>query len=606
MVRRWWGGLATLILLGLLPACSSASPEPGPLASSCSIPAPLATASSAPRLSGPAVAALASGRATHSFSLDDAAFQMAPPGSAHPTITREQAECAAMAATDMAGYSLGLWAQESGFALGYGRVTISSTLTSHPANNPVGVAGGTEGVPEAARLPPVTSYRSRLAWVFAVLAQEPTNCPAETAPPVVKQRRSDYGYQLLILDARRGDGALVYSEGGPLPCGGAGRVAPAVSQPVEQVSVPWRLRDRTRDGYAGHIWVQVESCDGYSRSVNVQEGGSLVRFVVQRPIGVDCRPSRWVSILLQSATVIVKLPITLTHAELGPYIASAVSPGPVSHSSSTGEVQTITASENGRTLDAKVGDVLEVLPLGASQLEAVNPTQTSDPAVLARIENGALVAAFRAVGLGRADLLVPASQCPSPASAGSCPFRVHVVVGPAGAEVPPVSLLNIKGLLLTQSPGGPYQYLAPGTAEPSSNIGQRSAQYSGVVYGLADEGSLFGASWPAISRNNGASWAIDGPQMWRAAAQGAAYVDHITSYSPYDVAAWGGALWVTSDAGAHWYGGVIGEGVVTLGYANGAFTAEVLPVTGDVDWIYASQDGGQTWSFSRFGQTTES
>ena len=74
--------------------------------------------------------------------------------------------------------------------------------------------------------------------------------------------------------------------------------------------------------------------------------------------------------------------------------------------------------------------------------------------------------------------------------------------------------------------------------------------------GIADQGAFFGSSYPAISRDDGASWAISGPRMSRAAADGAHVTDRVGATSNDTVVLWGhGGNFVEAlPPGAHyWY-----------------------------------------------------
>jgi hypothetical protein len=61
------------------------------------------------------------------------------------------------------------------------------------------------------------------------------------------------------------------------------------------------------------------------------------------------------------------------------------------------------------------------------------------------------------------------------------------------------------------------------------------------LFGLADCASYLGSAYPAVSDDGGHPWKTAGPELWKAAAQGAASVDYVTS-SGAVVALWGSSV----------------------------------------------------------------
>lgn len=420
-------------------ALAGCSGRPGqasaPNTTTCFVPSAVAggtpTPGTGPELAGPAAVSLTGGAARSGFTLDDGAFSLSAPGRSRPTIGQEEARCRALAAMTFDGYSLAEWAV-TGYALGYGKVSIAQSAMDNLQTNSTVYTGGTGGIPHSPVLPPITSYRDRLAWAFVVRAQQGSSCPAEagTTPPSAVLP-TDYGYAVFLLDASSGGGALVYQEGGVNSCGEPGRQAPSVSQPLDQVSVPWRLVSRDGDDYGGQIQALVLPCDGYSRAVNVLYGTSTVQVTVQRPVGYACGTQRWVPLRLLAATVTTKLPTHLVAARTGLYLAgvtlSPSSPGP----QPTGTLINVPPSDNGQSLSVRVGDVLSVLPIGEPSPTNVNPVRSTNSAVLEPVSPASLVAEFRALKVGEADLVIDAKNCPSSHLPGACPFLVHVSVGRA-------------------------------------------------------------------------------------------------------------------------------------------------------------------------------
>lgn len=141
---------------------------------------------------------------------------------------------------------------------------------------------------------------------------------------------ADYNYELFLLDAATGGRALGYLQSHAEPCGGAGRVAPQVEVPREQVSIPWTLGTRNPDGHSATITAEVLPCDGYLPTVNVDRDQPSAAVFVERPVGADvaaCGAARSATLTLHAATVTASLPATIGHDPTGLF-AGVTSPGP--------------------------------------------------------------------------------------------------------------------------------------------------------------------------------------------------------------------------------------------------------------------------------------
>jgi hypothetical protein len=241
----------------MLSACGAAAPTrtvthtdastPRP---PCSIPADLPTgsggSSSNRPLSGPAVASLRGGAAKSSFSLDAGGLVVNSPGPGdRPAVTRDQAECDALASLNANNFPFSGMAIQSGIAIGYGRVSVRRSLLT--ATAPVVYRNG-EGQ-TTPTVPAPTPYVDRLAWVVVFEWTAPISCPdipvrlpghlaASTTPSAPPSAPASPDYQVFLLDATTGGGALVYTEGRPAPCGGRGTVPPEVNVPVKASSAP--------------------------------------------------------------------------------------------------------------------------------------------------------------------------------------------------------------------------------------------------------------------------------------------------------------------------------------------------------------------------------
>lgn len=155
-------------------------------------------------------------------------------------------------------------------------------------------------------------------------------------------------------------------------------------------------------------------------------------------------------------------------------------------------------------------------------------------------------------------------------------------------------------------PGGGLAWLRPGTTVPSQDIRSRVHLGAGVEAGLADQGTLFGFAYPALSRDGGRSWRVDGPQFYHAGADGPGTTTQLVSLADVTLIAWGqtGNLVKTSgDLGRHWVQALFSGGVLSLRVVGSEIivraTGDALPPgsqTGPLaTWIYRSTDGGQRW-----------
>ncbi len=176
--------------------------------------------------------------------------------------------------------------------------------------------------------------------------------------------------------------------------------------------------------------------------------------------------------------------------------------------------------------------------------------------------------------------------------------------------LPPGTLGFPKTIVATPDPatdpGGGLAWLPPGTTVPSRDIRSRVDLGAGVDAGLADQGTLFGFAYPALSRDGGRSWSVDGPQFYHAGADGPGTTTQLVSLANATLIAWGqtGNLVKTSgDLGRHWVQALFPGGVLSLRVVgNGIIvraTGDALPPGSDTaplaTWIYRSTDGGQRW-----------
>lgn len=122
---------------------------------------------------------------------------------------------------------------------------------------------------------------------------------------------------------------------------------------------------------------------------------------------------------------------------------------------------------------------------------------------------------------------------------------------------------------------------------------------AGSLFGLASCGAFLGSTYPAVSRDDGKSWRIAGPELSFAAAQGADAVEYVTG-TRRTIAFWGASIVTSPDWGRTWWRTQLGEGVHSLAANNGILTAVAQgdPVAGTTlmqSATYTSADGGRRW-----------
>ena len=110
-------------------------------------------------------------------------------------------------------------------------------------------------------------------------------------------------------------------------------------------------------------------------------------------------------------------------------------------------------------------------------------------------------------------------------------------------------------------------------------------------------------TYPAISRDGGATWKIDGPLFHVDALQGASVVGRTGALGPHGGYFWGrggNVVWITYDLGAHWWTVLFGGGVDRVSATKGtleavAFGSQVKGATAVQRFLYTSTDSGKTW-----------
>ena len=365
-----------------------------------------------PTLGGPAPSALTGAAAQSSFSLDDGAFVVKPPRAGDdPAVSRSDAECVALTSAPRDGLTL-LSPRMVGtpaVAIGYGRVTIAADVKPMQMD----VRRSADAPPTVPPSPP--SYQDRLAWIVVVPDVRASSCPAQAASGPTQAVRSDTtvdNYRVLLLDARTGGRATVYTEGTGGGCGTQVRNPPTVDVPVQRIAVPWKLGTRDKHNYTATISAEVLPCDVYDTGyfVGIDPYGPTA-VVVQRPVDAHCGAAKSVQFTLRATDV---LPATIEHAPLGPYIEPEHYGPPPSNQGP--ESVMIFPQDNGKTFTVKVGTVLEMPTMDYAH---PHPVHSSDPDVVGDIGppgDTSNISTFRAWRAGEVDLTLADG------------WKVHVVV----------------------------------------------------------------------------------------------------------------------------------------------------------------------------------
>jgi hypothetical protein len=334
---------------------------------------------------------------------------------------------------------------ERGVAVGYGRVTVASQLIAN-AQEPLYLQNSNNGLRKPSPPKPST-YRQRLAWLVVVKyvpifhGRAPIVAGGKGPSRTARHSPAGYGYVVFLIDARTGSDALLYAEAQP----GVTDASPAsVTIPAEQISVPWTLISRSPGGYAGTIRATVLDCDGSADPpILVDRYRASVAVIVERPVDASCGTPKHVTLALHAAVVTWNLPPRIAHDPPGPYLAvpEPTPPGNTykvtsSHGgemivydgpdSTGGALWTLGQSDDGATIQVKVGSVLAV---GTPQ----SPTRSSHPAALGLLNGSGPFPVendeYRAWHTGHADLFVPTSACdPSTGAGMPCtpPWIVHI------------------------------------------------------------------------------------------------------------------------------------------------------------------------------------
>jgi hypothetical protein len=155
------------------------------------------------------------------------------------------------------------------------------------------------------------------------------------------------------------------------------------------------------------------------------------------------------------------------------------------------------------------------------------------------------------------------------------------------------------------SPG--YEVQKPGTAvSPSSVLSEFNGGYNEAFVGATQGYALANVNsqtYPAVTLDDGHTWRINGPMLYRSAADAGQAVSEIGAAPPDTVFIWGSGNLIdfSPDGGMHWCEANMGGSVLSMGASSAASVWAILgspPVTGQSSGpatTYISDDGGRTW-----------
>jgi hypothetical protein len=175
---------------------------------------------------------------------------------------------------------------------------------------------------------------------------------------------------------------------------------------------------------------------------------------------------------------------------------------------------------------------------------------------------------------------------------------VALPIAHAGTPAFPRTIHSVR---MAASEVDPPQALKPGTPIKASAVSNRVHLTGRVLAGLADQGAESGAVYPALSKDNGATWTIDGPQFYRAAADAPNVTSRLEALGHETLIAWGpGGNFVktTTDRGKHWREANFPDGVKHAGINDGHLTVRALgneTASGHIKTRPYTSTTGKTW-----------
>lgn len=156
------------------------------------------------------------------------------------------------------------------------------------------------------------------------------------------------------------------------------------------------------------------------------------------------------------------------------------------------------------------------------------------------------------------------------------------------------------------SPAAPIvaNELSVGSPVPRSDVTATVSDSGKLKLGLATIPSST-QTYPAVSRNGGVTWEIDGPMFHVDAAQAASVVGSAGALRPHGAYFWGrggNVIWITHDSGSHWSTVAFAAGVYRVSESKGtleavAFGSQTNHASAIQRFLYTSVDAGTSWTF---------
>lgn len=168
----------------------------------------------------------------------------------------------------------------------------------------------------------------------------------------------------------------------------------------------------------------------------------------------------------------------------------------------------------------------------------------------------------------------------------------------------PASLVQtLRAIPLPPTPSSLSGFQSPGTSVPKSNIETSAPDGNGLLFGLAVYDQFNEVTYPAISTDRGATWQIDGPFFWVAAADGAGETHNIGALGGSGAYFWGqggNVVKVTTDKGLHWWATGFAGGVDKVSASKGILHTIALGDQASCStfeaFSYVSKNSGHTWT----------